>query len=180
MHVRRAFGTLAFASFLASIPAANWMIGNVGTVCVPNGPCLVPVAPGVMAPSGVMMIGIAFLLRDIVHRLLGGGWALGAILAGACMSFLFAPTSLVLASGLAFLVSELADFAVYTPLQRRGFLLAVIASSSVGLVVDSVVFLYIAFGNVDYLAGQVIGKAWALLFAYPLVRLTRRASVVNI
>ena len=36
--------------FLGFIPLANWMIGHVGTVCVPNGPCLVPVAPGLMAP----------------------------------------------------------------------------------------------------------------------------------
>jgi hypothetical protein len=80
---------------------------------------------------------------------------------------------------LAFLISELADFAVDTPLQRRGLLLAVVASSSVGLVVDSVVFLYVAFGSIDYLAGQVIGKTWALVFAYPLVWLTRRVSVVR-
>lgn len=179
MPTRHAFGILAFLSFLACVPMANWMIGNVGTICVPNGPCMIPVAPGVMAPSGVMMIGIALVLRDVVQRLMGGAWALGAILAGAFLSFLVAPPSLVIASGLAFLISELADFAVYTPLQRRGLLRAVIASSSVGLVVDSVVFLYIAFGNMDYLAGQVIGKAWALLFAYPLVWLTRRLSFVR-
>jgi hypothetical protein len=41
------------------------------------------------------------------------------------------------------------------------------------------VFLYVAFGNVDYLAGQVIGKTWALLFAFPLVWLTRRVPVVG-
>ena len=32
--------------FCLTIPAANWMIGHAGTVCVPDGPCLVPVAPG--------------------------------------------------------------------------------------------------------------------------------------
>jgi uncharacterized PurR-regulated membrane protein YhhQ (DUF165 family) len=179
MPARPAFGTLAFLSFLACVPLANWMIGSVGTMCVPNGPCLIPVAPGVMAPSGVMMIGVALILRDIVQRLMGGAWALAAILFGACLSLLVAPPSLVFASGLAFLISELADFAVYTPLQRRGLLLAVVASSSVGLVVDSVVFLYVAFGSIDYLAGQVIGKTWALVFAYPLVWLTRRVSVVR-
>ena len=179
MPTQPAFGTLAFLSFLACVPVANWMIGNLGTMCVPNGPCLIPVAPGVMAPSGVMMIGIALVLRDIVQRLMGGAWALAAILLGACLSALVAPPSLVFASGLAFLISELADFAVYTPLQRRGLLLAVVASSSVGLVVDSVIFLYVAFGSLDYLAGQVIGKTWALIFAYPLVWLTRRVSVVR-
>ena len=82
---------------------------------------------------------------------------------------------LVLASAAAFLLSELADFAVYTPLQQRRLVLAVVASSLVGLVVDSVVFLHLAFGSLDYLAGQVVGKAWAVLVSLPFIRLLRRA-----
>lgn len=167
-------GVLAFLLFLACIPAANWLIGHVGTVCVPGGPCLIPVAPGLMAPSGVMVIGAALVLRDVVHRLLGPAWALAAIGIGATVSLWLAPPTLVMASGAAFLLGELADFAVYAPLQRRRLLLAVVASSAVGLVVDSVVFLYFAFGSLEYLGGQVVGKAWALLLAYPLVRLLRR------
>ena len=171
-----AFGIVAFALFLTCIPIANWMIGHVGTICVPSGPCLIPVAPGVMAPSGVLMIGAALVLRDIVQRLLGPAWAIVAIGIGACLSLLLAPPALVLASGAAFLLSELVDFAVYTPLQRRRLLLAVIASSAVGLVVDSIVFLTLAFGSLDYLGGQVIGKAWALLLAFPLVLAVRRLA----
>ncbi len=169
-------GWAAFALFLASVPFANWLIGHVGTTCVPQGPCLVPVAPGLLAPSGVLAVGIALVLRDAVQRCLGARWGLVAILAGTLLSALVAPGALVLASGAAFLLSELADFAVYTPLQRRGLLLAVVASSAVGLLVDSVVFLSLAFGNLDYLAGQVVGKAWAVLFALPLVRLLRRVA----
>ena len=173
-----ALGVVAFALFLACIPLANWMIGHVGTVCLPNGPCLIPVAPGVMAPSGVLMIGAALVLRDIVQRLMGPVWALVAIAAGTALSLLLAPPALVLASGAAFLLSELADFAVFTPLQRRRLLLAVLASSAVGLVVDSIVFLTLAFGSLDYLGGQILGKAWALLIAFPLVRLVRRVTQV--
>ena len=174
-----ALGIVAFALFLACIPLANWMIGHVGTVCLPNGPCLIPVAPGVMAPSGVLMIGAALVLRDIVQRLLGPVWALVAIAAGTALSLLLAPPALVLASGAAFLLSELADFAVFTPLQRRRLLLAVLASSAGGLVVDSIVFLTLAFGSLDYLGGQILGKAWALLIAFPLVRLVRRVTPVT-
>lgn len=174
-------GWAAFALFLASVPFANWLIGHVGTTCVPQGPCLVPVAPplfgpALLAPSGVLAAGIALVLRDAVQRCLGARWGLVAIIAGTLLSALVAPNALVLASGAAFLLSELADFAVYTPLQRRGLLLAVVASSAVGLVVDSVMFLGLAFGSLDYLAGQVVGKAWAVLFALPLVRLLRRVA----
>ena len=50
---RTRIGLVAFVCFLGSIPLANWMIHNVGTVCVPNGPCLVPVAPGWHAGPGL-------------------------------------------------------------------------------------------------------------------------------
>jgi len=80
----------------------------------------------------------------------------------------------VIASTVAFLLSELIDLGVYTPLQKRGLVLAVAASSIVGLVVDSVVFLWLAFGSLDYLSGQVIGKTWMVLLALPIVALLRR------
>jgi uncharacterized PurR-regulated membrane protein YhhQ (DUF165 family) len=170
----RAEGILALIAFGLCIPAANWLIGNAGTVCVPNGPCLVPVAPGLMAPSGVLMIGLALVLRDLVQRRLGVGWAAGAVLAGAALSGFVAPPALVVASAVAFLLSEFADLAVYTPLQRRRLVLAVAASGAVGLVVDSVVFLWLAFGSLDFLAGQVVGKAWMVALSLPLVALLRR------
>jgi hypothetical protein len=161
---------LAFLGlFTACIPAANWLIGNVGTTCIPAGPCLIPVAPGLSAPSGVLTIGLAFVLRDLVQRRLGIPWAVGSIVVGAALSALIAPPALALASGLAFLISEVADFAVYTPLQRRGLLLAVALSSMVGLIIDSMVFLLMAFGSLEYLAGQVVGKGWMVLLALPAV-----------
>ena len=80
----------------------------------------------------------------------------------------------MIASAVAFLLSEFADLAVYTPLQHRRLLLAVLASGLVGLVIDSAVFLYLAFGNLDYLAGQVVGKAWMVVLAMPLIAWLRR------
>ncbi|WP_420101600.1 VUT family protein [Bosea sp. (in: a-proteobacteria)] len=167
-------GAIALVLFGLTIPAANWMIGNVGTVCVPNGPCLVPVWPGIAAPSGVLMIGLALVLRDIVQRRLGPAFGVAAILIGTAISAMIAPAAIVTASVSAFLLSELADFAVYTPLQRKRFVTAVFASGVVGLVVDSVVFLYLAFGSLDFLAGQIIGKIWMILLALPLMHLLRR------
>ena len=171
---RQTEGFIALALFALTIPAANWLIGNAGAVCVPNGPCLVPVWPGIMAPSGVLMVGLALVLRDIVQRRLGTAAGLGAIAVGTLISAMLAPPAIVLASVAAFLLSELADFAVYTPLQRRRFVTAVFASSVIGLVVDSLVFLHLAFGSLDFLAGQIIGKAWMVLLALPLMHLLRR------
>lgn len=173
---RRLEGIIALIAFGLTIPAANWLIGHAGTVCVPQGPCLIPVAPGVMAPSGVLMIGLALVLRDMVQRRLGLGFAWMAILAGTALSAFLAPPSLVFASAAAFLISETADLAVYTPLQRRNLVLAVFASGLVGLVVDSFAFLWIAFGDLSFLSGQVVGKLWMILLALPLVAWIRRSD----
>ena len=176
MTQQRTTGLLAFVGFLACIPLANFLILHVGTVCIPNGPCLIPVAPGLMAPSGVALIGLALVLRDVVQRCLGRSASLLAIAIGTLISALIAPPALLLASITAFFLSEMADFAVYTPLAQRRLVLAVVASSMVGLVVDSIVFLFLAFGSLDYLAGQVVGKAWAVLLSIPFIRLLRRTA----
>jgi uncharacterized PurR-regulated membrane protein YhhQ (DUF165 family) len=167
-------GAIFLVLFCLTIPAANWMIGHVGTLCVPNGPCLIPVAPAIMAPSGVLMIGAALVLRDLVQRRLGVEFGIGAIVVGAAISAALAPAALVIASAAAFLLSEFADFAVYTPLARRRLVLAVLASSLAGLVVDSIVFLWLAFGSLEFLLGQIIGKAWMVLLAVPFVAYLRR------
>jgi uncharacterized PurR-regulated membrane protein YhhQ (DUF165 family) len=171
---RRREGLVFVVLFTLTIPAANWLIGHAGTVCLRNGPCLVPVAPGVLAPSGVTMAGIALVLRDLVQRRLGLAAASFAIVAGAALSALLAPPALVLASATAFLLSEFADLAVYTPLARRRLVMAVAASGAVGLVVDSIVFLWLAFGSLDFLGGLVIGKAWMVLLSIPFVAWLRR------
>ncbi len=167
-------GIAFLALFALTIPAANWLIGHAGTVCPAGGPCLVPVAPGLMAPSGVTMAGAALVLRDLVQRRLGFSASSLAILAGAALSALVAPPALVVASAVAFLLSEFADLAVYTPLARRGLVIAVVASSVVGLVVDSIVFLWLAFGSLEFLLGQVVGKAWMVLLSIPFVAWLRR------
>lgn len=171
---RKAYeGWVFLALFCLTIPAANWMIGHLGTGCG-NGVCTIPVAPGLLAPSGVVMVGAALVLRDLVQRRLGPLYGVGAILVGAAISAAVAPPALVGASAAAFLLSEFADFAVYTPLARRRLVAAVAASGLVGLVVDSLVFLYLAFGSLDFLAGQIVGKLWMVLIALPFVAYLRR------
>jgi uncharacterized PurR-regulated membrane protein YhhQ (DUF165 family) len=173
-------GAIFFLLFCLTIPLANWMLGHVGTICPPNNPCLIPVLPGLlglpslMAPSGVVMIGFALVLRDLVQRRLGLEFGLAAIVVGTALSALVAPQSLVIASAVAFFVSELADFAVYTPLARRRLVLAVVASSLLGIAIDSTVFLWLAFGSLDFLVGQIVGKAWMVMLSIPFIAYLRR------
>ena len=165
-------GWAYFAGFIGSIFLANYLIGHVGTSCPPNNPCLIPVWPGIMAPSGVLAIGIGFTLRDLVQRRLGLKFSVLGILLGAAISAFLDP-SLAIASGTAFLLSETLDLLVYTPLQKRNLYVAVIASNIVGLVVDSAVFLRLAFGSLQLIEGQIIGKLWMTLAFLPVIEYIR-------
>jgi queuosine precursor transporter len=141
---------LPLIGYIATIILANWAIQTFGVV---------PVGPGLLAPAGVYFAGLAFTLRDLVQEQLGRPWTVAAIVAGAGLSSLISP-QFAIASGTAFLLSELADFAVYTPLRQRSWVAAIVASNVVGLTVDSALFLSLAFGSLEFLPGQIVGKAW--------------------
>ena len=84
---------------------------------------------------------------------------------GALLSLAVSDPFVASASAIAFLFSETADLAVFTPLAEKSFVGAVAASNVVGAVVDSALFLWLAFGSLDYLAGQLLGKWWMTLAA---------------
>ena len=152
---------LAFALFTSTIPAANWLIGNVGTTCIPGGPCLIPVGFGLMAPSGVLMIGLALVLCDWLHELAGWKWSLAAVFVGGALSLTFSPPAIAVASAAAFTLAELADLGVYAKLRKRGAALAVMASQVVGAALDSALFVYLAFGSLEFSAGTTMAKIYA-------------------
>lgn len=148
-------------AFLACIPAANWLIGNVGTRCIPNGPCLIPVGFGFMAPSGVLLIGAALALRDAVQEMMGRAWVFALLVTGSALSLIFSPPALAVASATAFFMAELADWAVYDRLRRRAMAWAVLTSGMVGAVLDSLLFSAIAFGTVAWAPGLILAKLYA-------------------
>lgn len=142
-------GSMSLLLYIGTIFAANWALATFG---------LVPIGFGILAPAGVFFAGLALCLRDLVQDELGKRWTVLAILLGAAVSFLVSPQFAV-ASGVAFLFSETADFMVYTPLRTREHWLAgVLASNTVGDVVDSCLFLWLAFGSLSYIEGQLVGK----------------------
>jgi uncharacterized PurR-regulated membrane protein YhhQ (DUF165 family) len=126
---------------------------------------MIPVGFGMTAPSGVLMVGAALVLRDQVQEHLGTRWSLGGILLGAILSYLLADPFIALASIFAFGVSELVDFAAYTYVRKYGRALAVAVSGLVGAIMDSIAFLYIAFGSLAYVEGQIFGKLVISLLA---------------
>jgi hypothetical protein len=124
--------------------------------------------------------GAALVLRDAIHEAGGAKAAMVAIAIGGALSWLYAPGALVVASVAAFVLAELADLAVYAPLRRRQLGLAVLASGLAGAGIDSAVFLWLAFGSLDFIAGQILGKAWMSLAALPLIALLRRQEAPHV
>lgn len=157
MNIRSAAAPASwFIAYLATIPAANWAVEHFGAI---------PVWPGIVAPAGVYFVGAALVLRDLLREAAGRTVVLAAIAVGAALSWWLADPTLALASTAAFAVAESMDFVAYEPLRKRGLLAAMLASNAVGLLADSLIFLWLAFGSFDYLPGQLLGKTWMTLAA---------------
>ena len=156
-------GGLATVIMLSAILLANWVTTDYG---------FIPVGLGFEATAGTIFAGFALASRDIVQDNWGRKAIVVIILIGTLMSFAISAPEIAIASAAAFLLSEMLNFAVYTPIRARSKLgdrwwaLAVSASNLAGAVADTVVFLGIAFGwaaVAPALAGQLVGKAWATL-----------------
>ena len=167
MHLPKLTTIALAAGYLSTVVVANWAVTTYGAV---------PVGFGLVAPAGVYVAGLAFTLRDLLHDAAGHAAVIAAILAGAALSLMVGSPQIAVASACAFGLSELADLAVYTPMHRRRWLLAVAASNIVGLVVDSALFLWLAFGSLAYLPGQVVGKAWMTVLAVAVLAVARRIA----
>lgn len=142
---------VVLAAYVGNIVLANWTATHVS-----------PMEFGAIAvPAGTLWAGLGFTLRDLLHEALGGHGVLGAIAAGAALSWLLASPRIAVASVLAFTTSELIGSLVYARLRGWSVLGAVIGSNLVGLGIDSVLFVPLAFGGFAYVPGQVLGKTVA-------------------
>lgn len=177
----RSWAAAAFTVYIVAIVASNWLITHVG---IPAGPGthLTPVGFGLYAPSGVWAAAASFPARDVTQRLGGRRLGIAAIFIGAAISWRISDPHIAVASGVTYLCSEGADFAVYTPLQRRWFVPAVVASGCIAAVVDSVLFLHLAGlpAGASAVAGLVLGKVWVQLAAGPAAWGLRRAGPVAV
>ncbi|NKQ59364.1 VUT family protein [Amycolatopsis sp. K13G38] len=160
---------VVLAAYVGNIVLANWTSTHWS-----------PLQFGVFAvPAGTLWAGMTFTLRDLLHEALGGRGVLGAIAAGAGLSWLLATPQIAVASVLAFTTSELIGSIVYSRLRGRAVLGAVLGSNLVGLGIDSVLFVPLAFGGFALVPGQVLGKtvATALTVAALLAAKTARRAV---
>jgi queuosine precursor transporter len=124
------------ALYVALMPLINWAFAGIPTIPLPE-----MLGGGEWHPftivTGLVLVARDFAQREIKH------WIFGAMLIGLTLSTLTAWPLIVVASGIAFLISETADWAVYTfakrPLSQR-----IMISSLIGAPLDQMAFLWLA------------------------------------
>jgi len=102
---------------------------------------------------GAFSYPVAYFVTDVCNRVAGPelarrvawiGFAIGLILSGA-----MAPLRIALASGAAFIASQLLDVAVFNRFRRQNWWKAPLFGSMAASVVDTAIFFGLAFGGTD-------------------------------
>jgi uncharacterized PurR-regulated membrane protein YhhQ (DUF165 family) len=164
------------AAFVALVLLANWLAARY-VVHVPLTPYL--------APAGVFCIGGVLVLRDWMQQL-GGLWkTMPLVYAAGLVSWVVGEVAgwtslqkIAVASIVAFTVSETVEAFVFTPIRRRNLSVGVALSATVGNVVDSYVFLTLAFASTAFFWGQFWGKTEAIVIGVLLTVARRRLAPV--
>jgi queuosine precursor transporter len=154
------------------------------------------------APGGTFLIGIALSMIEIAHRtadsrregfvnaqvMVACGWVASIILAvylailnvmspdDPLFDRLAGTWRIVAASLLAFAVSETLDNSLGTWLRDRiPDAWRVVSTNAISVPLDSIVFLLVAFGSLEFIEGQIVVKyAATVLVGVPLVLVLRR------
>lgn len=147
------------AVYIAAMVTANLLVWWLG-------PWFSPI-------NAFFLIGLDLTLRDVMQERLSRWQLAGVILAGGAITWGVNPAAahIAIASATAFLVSALADWAVYTALRSRPWLVRSNGSNVVGAAVDSIIFPTLAFGvflphiiAMQFAAKVFGGAVWSLIF----------------
>lgn len=124
--------------YVAVIPFLNWSFGIIESITL--------VAPGATFPNGIslhpltMVTGFVFVMRDFVQRRMDHRVLFVMALAIA-WSFYYAWPVIAVVSGVAFAISEAADWLVYTFTKYR-LSTRILLSSALASPIDTTIFLY--------------------------------------
>lgn len=132
--------------------------------------------------NAFMLIGLDLTLRDVMQERFNRWQLAGVILAGGAITWLVNPAAkhIAIASAVAFLVSAIADWATYTALRSKPWLVRSNGSNVVGAAVDSVIFPTLAFGSflphiiaLQFAAKVGGGALWSMVLR-PMARTSAR------
>lgn len=139
------------AAYVAAVVLANVLTEHFG---------LVNIGFGLSATAGTFAAGFVLASRNVTQDFVGRLPVIGLMLLGCVLSWWLASPELAIASAVAFALSETTDMGVYSPLRKHGFTRASLVAASVGAVVDTFAFLWLAgFPVTDQtVTGQLLVK----------------------
>ena len=146
--------------YVGLIVLVNWGFSVVPLIDIPGGEKWPPIS---------LVVGLIFVARDFAQREIGHRVII-AMLIAAMLSYVMADPFVAVASLAAFLISEFADWAVYSftglPFRQR-----ILISSAVGTPLDSFVFLSI-IGHFSMLgaSAMTVSKMLGALLIWWLIR----------
>lgn len=147
-------------AYIALIVGVNYAFSVLPMIALPGGSVL---------PSATFLVGLVFVARDFAQREIGH-WVIVAMLTAGALSYWLADPFVAVASVAAFLVSEFADWAVYS-FTRMHFARRVLWSSALGTPIDSAVFLVgIGFFSMPGVLVMTAAKMVAAFAVWVLIR----------
>jgi queuosine precursor transporter len=158
-------------SYVASILAVNWLFAPSQLV---EGVTFWKTAWGDLFLAN-LIVGAVFVLRDYAQREIGHRILLATLVAGVMTYFMVDP-AIAIASLVAFVMSETADWGVYS-FWKKSLQSRILVSSLVAIPLDTVVFQHLA----GYLTPaafmmEVLSKAVGVFIVWQLLKM-REASV---
>lgn len=141
------------------------VIANLGFTYIP----MIPIPGGEMFAPMSLLVGFVFVLRDFAQKEIGHK-ILAVMVAGVLASYLLADPYVAYASAVAFAVSELADWLVYS-ISKKSLKDRILISSTVSTPLDSAVFmLMLGFFSWYGFAVMVASKMLGALIVWKRLR----------
>jgi queuosine precursor transporter len=158
-------------SYVASILAVNWLFAPSQLV---EGVTFWKTAGGDLFLAN-LIVGAVFVLRDYAQREIGHRILLATLIAGL-MTYLTVDPAIAIASLVAFVISETADWGVYS-FWKKSLQSRILVSSLIAIPLDTVVFQHLA----GYLTPaafimEVLSKAVGVFIVWQLLKM-REARV---
>lgn len=147
------------AAYVISIVLVNWLFVAVPPLATPFGDLYL----------ATLVVGAVFVLRDYAQREIGHMVLLATLAAGIITWYMTSP-ALAIASLTAFVISEMADWGVFSftrrPLQNR-----ILISSLISIPLDSLAFLHLS-GYLTPLSftTETLSKAVGVLIVWAMLR----------
>ena len=157
------------ALYVASIVLVNWMFTSIPPWATPLGDLYL----------ANIVVGFVFVLRDYAQRELGHSVLIATALGGVITWFMVDPV-IAVASITAFILSESADWGVYSFL-RRPLSQRILISSLIAIPLDTLAFQYLAgYLTPAAFVTEIASKAVGVVIVWHLLRLRdRRLSLTT-